>query len=539
SWVFSMTYGGDVTGHVWRVGPNKLLFCVGKSRRVDMVQKYEPATTAKSAMEMTILWGLVVTLVCPPLATCGTTPRPETATSTMRAFDGASLATFRPSTRFAQMRIGNTSETNTVISLRFKTRNPDGLLVYFGGPTYLALSLHRGGLVLSLKTQENRTASKSTFGEDFNDGNWHQITIHRNSHIAYLEYNTENLLGHGIVSEREDLHTDQLFIGGAPDAALPPDFQWRTSFRGCIEDVRFASYMSSDPKDPEKLYFHRDSFSGIGYLNDCAESLTCSWFDCLDFRAVCNLGVCECGSSYVALSEDPLVCGYPTTYRTFTDTSNTNGNRNNFGFSFDGELSIVWLIIISVSIFVALLCLCICVSKRSSEPTPKDSMHRTSSNGAFPEDGGFPVWVLVPVAFFAVLCLFCYLFRTRGITQNAQTTTALPMTQTQSSETAFDLNPPTYQEVVAVTDVNPTLTETSTEPPSANQQTELSNHDRGVQQQGRPSALPSSTSGPPSNYESNQVPPEGQRSPGVPPPSYESFMQYSKTPPGSLEALDV
>ncbi|XP_078680202.1 uncharacterized protein LOC144915585 isoform X2 [Branchiostoma floridae x Branchiostoma belcheri] len=485
-----MTYGGDVTGHVWRVGPNKrLLFCVGKSRRVDMVQKNEPATTVKSAMEMTILWGLVVTLVCPPLATCGTTPRPDTATSTMRAFDGASLATFRPSTRFAQMRIGNTSETNTVISLRFKTRNPDGLLVYFGGPTYLALSLHRGGLVLSLKTQENRTASKSTFGKDFNDGNWHQITIHRNRHIAYLQYNMENLLGHGIFSEPEEFHTDQLFISGAPDAALPADFQWRTSFRGCIEDVRFASYMESDPKDPEQLYFHRDSFSGIGYLNDCAESLTCSWFDCLDFRAVCNLGVCECGSSYVALSEDPLVCGYPTTYRTFTE----------------------------------------------------DSMHRTSSNGAFPEDGGFPVWVLVPVAFFAVLCLFCYLFRARGITQNAQTTTALPMTQTQtqSSETAFDLNPPTYQEVVAVTDVNPTLTETSTEPPSANQETELSNHDRGVQQQVRPLLLPSSTSGSPSNYEGNQVPPEGQRSPGVPPPSYESFMEYSKTPPGSLEALDV
>ncbi|KAI8505290.1 hypothetical protein Bbelb_173990 [Branchiostoma belcheri] len=420
-----------------------------------MVQKYEPATPAKSAMEMTILWGLVVTLVCPPLATCGTTP--ETATTTTRPFDGASLATFRPSTGFAQMRIGNTSETDTVISLRFKTRYPDGLLAYFGGPTYLALSLRGGGLVLHLKTQENRTGSTSTFGNDFNDGNWHQISVRRMSNITYLQYNMEDLLGYGVFSKPGELHTDQLFIGGAPDAALPADFQWRTSFRGCIQDVRFASFLSSDPKDPEKLYFHRDSFSGWpSYLNTCAESSTCGWFECLDYKQNCNLGVCECGSSYQVLSEDPLVCGRinPTTYMTFTE----------------------------------------------------DSMHRTSSNGAFPEDGGFP---------------------SEG--NHTECT----------NETAFDLNPPTYQEVVAVTDVNPTLTETSTEPPSANQETELSNHDRGVQQQVRPLLLPSSTSGSPSNYEGNQVPPEGQRSPGVPPPSYESFMEYSKTPPGSLEALDV
>ncbi|CAH1232533.1 LAMA2 [Branchiostoma lanceolatum] len=469
-----------------------------------MVQKYERAATSKFGMEMTVLCGLVVALVCPPLANCVTTP--ETTTSTTRASNGRLSATFTPDTGFAQMRIGNTSGTNTDICLRFKTRISAGLLFYFGGPTYLAVYLnHRGGLVLHLNTQGSGegVSSRETFGKDFNDGNWHQITVRRTGNMATLHDSTDDTImhvTHGIIQDiNEELHTDKLFIGGAPDDIFPAGFVWRTPFRGCLEDVRFASYIFNDPKDQDVLYFD-GIFSWLG----CLESLTCG-FECLGMiDKDCSLGACRCSPSYHVLSEDPLVCGRTTlapwpcgSAQGCTDNNGDNkDNRDNF-FTDENELPIIWVLVISVCIFVALLCLCYCVNKKQRpERTP--------------------------------------------------TTTAIPMTQ--SSEVAFDLNPPTYQEVVTVTDVNPALTELSvteppmydnieirSHPPTANQQTELSNHDRGV----RPSALPSSTDGLPSQYEGNQVPFEGQRSPDMPPPAYDSFMEYSKTPPGSLEALDV
>ncbi|XP_035690394.1 uncharacterized protein LOC118425568 isoform X4 [Branchiostoma floridae] len=471
------------------------------ARHRDMVQKYEFAATAKYSMEMIIVWSLVVTLVCPPLATCVTTP--ETSTATPAVPEGALSATFTPDSGYAQMRIGNMSGTNTVISLRFKTRISDGLLFFFGGPTYLAVYLQGGGLVLHLNTQGSRTGvSAETVGRDFNDGYWQQITVRRNGNTATLHDSTNITVArvtHGQYDINKELQTDQLFIGDVPDDVLPVDFETRSSFRGCLGLVRFASYMFYDPKDQDILYFHGDSFSGFAYLSGCIPILSCG-LECLTMGQGCNLGACECLSFYHVVSEDPLVC-----------------HRN---------------------------------------PRTLDPVGTTTENsrpsGVGNEDGGFPFWALIPLAFFAVLGLFLCICRKKKPPQNAQTTAALPMTQTPPSEVAFDLNPPAYQEVVAVTDVNPSLTELSiteppvynnvqsdSQPPPANQQIELSNHDRSVERPVRPLSLPSSTNGLPTPYEGNQVPFEGQMSPVTPPPAYDSFMEYSKTPPGSLEALDV
>ncbi|XP_035690393.1 uncharacterized protein LOC118425568 isoform X3 [Branchiostoma floridae] len=479
------------------------------ARHRDMVQKYEFAATAKYSMEMIIVWSLVVTLVCPPLATCVTTP--ETSTATPAVPEGALSATFTPDSGYAQMRIGNMSGTNTVISLRFKTRISDGLLFFFGGPTYLAVYLQGGGLVLHLNTQGSRTGvSAETVGRDFNDGYWQQITVRRNGNTATLHDSTNITVArvtHGQYDINKELQTDQLFIGDVPDDVLPVDFETRSSFRGCLGLVRFASYMFYDPKDQDILYFHGDSFSGFAYLSGCIPILSCG-LECLTMGQGCNLGACECLSFYHVVSEDPLVCHRnPRTLDPVGTTTDSNAdnkdNRNNFDSSFGEDgLSIIWVIVVSVCIFVALLCLCFCVKNQSPEPNT--------------------------------------------------TTAALPMTQTPPSEVAFDLNPPAYQEVVAVTDVNPSLTELSiteppvynnvqsdSQPPPANQQIELSNHDRSVERPVRPLSLPSSTNGLPTPYEGNQVPFEGQMSPVTPPPAYDSFMEYSKTPPGSLEALDV
>ncbi|XP_035690390.1 uncharacterized protein LOC118425568 isoform X1 [Branchiostoma floridae] len=525
------------------------------ARHRDMVQKYEFAATAKYSMEMIIVWSLVVTLVCPPLATCVTTP--ETSTATPAVPEGALSATFTPDSGYAQMRIGNMSGTNTVISLRFKTRISDGLLFFFGGPTYLAVYLQGGGLVLHLNTQGSRTGvSAETVGRDFNDGYWQQITVRRNGNTATLHDSTNITVArvtHGQYDINKELQTDQLFIGDVPDDVLPVDFETRSSFRGCLGLVRFASYMFYDPKDQDILYFHGDSFSGFAYLSGCIPILSCG-LECLTMGQGCNLGACECLSFYHVVSEDPLVCHRnPRTLDPVGTTTDSNAdnkdNRNNFDSSFGEDgLSIIWVIVVSVCIFVALLCLCFCVKNQSPEPNTKNSR----PSGVGNEDGGFPFWALIPLAFFAVLGLFLCICRKKKPPQNAQTTAALPMTQTPPSEVAFDLNPPAYQEVVAVTDVNPSLTELSiteppvynnvqsdSQPPPANQQIELSNHDRSVERPVRPLSLPSSTNGLPTPYEGNQVPFEGQMSPVTPPPAYDSFMEYSKTPPGSLEALDV
>ncbi|KAI8490939.1 hypothetical protein Bbelb_313580 [Branchiostoma belcheri] len=161
-----------------------------------------------------------------------------------------SVVTLTTVTSYLRMRIDNTPRSNTVISLKFRTKAPDGLLFYFGGPAYLALYLEGGALVLRLNTKGSGDDTRyRTTTTTFNDGEMQEVSVTRAGNVATLRDGAGNIIAQvifgGSQNPAQALNAEQLYVGGLEDVndpALSENIAVRRSFTGCLEELRFASY---------------------------------------------------------------------------------------------------------------------------------------------------------------------------------------------------------------------------------------------------------------------------------------------------------
>ncbi|XP_078617495.1 uncharacterized protein LOC144885449 [Branchiostoma floridae x Branchiostoma japonicum] len=225
-----------------------------------------------------------------------------------------STVTLTKVTSYLKMRVDNTPRFNTVISLKFRTKAPDGLLFYFGGPAYMALYLEGGALVLRLNTRGTvEDANYKTTRMTFNDGEMQEVLVTRYGDEANLRDGVGNVhaIFGGAVRSGEPLNAEFLYVGGFPDANcadISENIQVRQSFRGCLEDLRFASY-SAVEEAPTKLNFktENDGSRDVDF-SACLESASCPPYSCTREAQRCSLGVCECIHGYGVRSQDPLLC---------------------------------------------------------------------------------------------------------------------------------------------------------------------------------------------------------------------------------------
>uniref|UniRef100_A0A6Q2Y3P5 Contactin associated protein-like 5a n=1 Tax=Esox lucius TaxID=8010 RepID=A0A6Q2Y3P5_ESOLU len=153
-------------------------------------------------------------------------------------FDGRSSLLYR----FNQKSM---STVKDVISLRFKSRQAEGVLLHGEGQRgdYITLELHRGRLALYLNLDDTRLRFSSgrvavTLGSLLDDQHWHSVLIERfNKQVNFtVDSHTEHFRTKG---EGDSLEVDyELSFGGIPLPGKPGTFL-RKNFHGCIENLYY------------------------------------------------------------------------------------------------------------------------------------------------------------------------------------------------------------------------------------------------------------------------------------------------------------
>ncbi|XP_041700111.2 contactin-associated protein-like 5 isoform X1 [Coregonus clupeaformis] len=153
-------------------------------------------------------------------------------------FDGRSSLLYR----FNQKSM---STVKDVISLRFKSRQAEGVLLHGEGQRgdYITLELHRGRLALYLNLDDTRLRFSSgrvavTLGSLLDDQHWHSVLIERFNKQVNLtvDSHTQHFRTKG---EGDSLEVDyELSFGGIPLPGKPGTFL-RKNFHGCIENLYY------------------------------------------------------------------------------------------------------------------------------------------------------------------------------------------------------------------------------------------------------------------------------------------------------------
>ncbi|XP_040004671.1 contactin-associated protein-like 5 [Xiphias gladius] len=153
-------------------------------------------------------------------------------------FDGRSSLLYR----FNQKSM---STVKDVISLRFKSRQAEGVLLHGEGQRgdYITLELHRGKLALYLNLDDTRLRFSSsrvavTVGSLLDDQHWHSVIIERfNKQVNLtMDSQTQHFQTKG---EGDSLEVDyELSFGGIPLPGKPGTFL-RKNFHGCIENLYY------------------------------------------------------------------------------------------------------------------------------------------------------------------------------------------------------------------------------------------------------------------------------------------------------------
>uniref|UniRef100_UPI0037E8DCC5 contactin-associated protein-like 5 n=1 Tax=Semicossyphus pulcher TaxID=241346 RepID=UPI0037E8DCC5 len=158
--------------------------------------------------------------------------------SDMADFDGRSSLLYR----FNQKSM---STVKDVISLRFKSRQAEGVLLHGEGQRgdYITLELHRGKLALYLNLDDTRLRFSSsrvavTVGSLLDDQHWHSVIMERFNKQVNLtvDSHTQHFISRG---EGDSLEVDyELSFGGIPLPGKPGTFL-RRNFHGCIENLYY------------------------------------------------------------------------------------------------------------------------------------------------------------------------------------------------------------------------------------------------------------------------------------------------------------
>ncbi|XP_046714224.1 contactin-associated protein-like 5 [Silurus meridionalis] len=153
-------------------------------------------------------------------------------------FDGHSALLYR----FNQK---STSTVKNVISVRFRSRQADGVLLHGEGQRgdYITLELQRGRLALHLnlddaKPQSSARHTSVVMGSLLDDHLWHSVLIERFN--KQVNFTVDKDMQHFRTQGQEDsLEVDyELSFGGIPLPGKPGTFL-RENFHGCLENLYY------------------------------------------------------------------------------------------------------------------------------------------------------------------------------------------------------------------------------------------------------------------------------------------------------------
>nr|DBA17079.1 TPA: hypothetical protein GDO54_002584 [Pyxicephalus adspersus] len=124
----------------------------------------------------------------------------------------------------------------------FRTRHPDGLLLYNGGqgPDFIAVELVKGYIHYVFDLGNGPSLMKGNSERPLNDNQWHSVAVSRDPGNAHtLRIDGRTVTQHSTGASNLDLK-GELYIGGLPRnmyAALPKLVASRDGFQGCLASV--------------------------------------------------------------------------------------------------------------------------------------------------------------------------------------------------------------------------------------------------------------------------------------------------------------
>ncbi|XP_066268429.1 delta-like protein C [Branchiostoma lanceolatum] len=151
-----------------------------------------------------------------------------------------------------------------------------------------------------------------------------EVSVTRTGNTAILRDGAGNIIAQvifgGSQNTAQALNAERLHVGGFEAAVLgglSSDIEVTQSFRGCLEELRFASY-SAVESAPTLVNFENQNIdarlccfhfspSGVDF-SSCLESASCQSYPCTAEDQQCSLGVCECIHGYGVRAQDPPVC---------------------------------------------------------------------------------------------------------------------------------------------------------------------------------------------------------------------------------------
>ncbi|XP_040183767.1 neurexin-2-beta isoform X8 [Rana temporaria] len=166
----------------------------------------------------------------------------------------------------------------------FRTRHPDGLLLYNGGqgPDFIAVELVKGYIHYVFDLGNGPSLMKGNSERALNDNQWHSVAVSRDPGNAHtLRIDGRTVTQHSTGASNLDLK-GELYIGGLPRnmyVTLPKLVASRDGFQGCLASVDLNGRL------PDLLTDALHRFGPV--VRGCdGPSTTCSEESCG------NLGVC-------------------------------------------------------------------------------------------------------------------------------------------------------------------------------------------------------------------------------------------------------
>lgn len=185
--------------------------------------------------------------------------------------------------------------TTTYIDFRFKTVEPNGLLLYNGGRknNFISIELVNGHIHYTFNLGDGPITLRDKSRIHMNDNRWHSVSIRRpgpKTHTLLVDDSLEiiTLQGNEMYLDLDGI----LYIGGVFKdmyTKLPSAITSRSGFEGCIASMDLADTsptLTSDAVVPSSLV-----------VTGCEGPTKCSQNACAN-RGVCvqqwNAYVCEC-----------------------------------------------------------------------------------------------------------------------------------------------------------------------------------------------------------------------------------------------------
>ncbi|XP_064409675.1 laminin subunit alpha-3 isoform X2 [Latimeria chalumnae] len=140
--------------------------------------------------------------------------------------------------------------SNFELLFDIRPRVQNGILFHISNQNgdYLSLYMYKGKVTVHVNNGAGEFSTSVTPQHYICDGNWHKIAVFKRGNTVQLDVDTQNNHTIGPFGSQSTDTKDSLYVGGIPDTAVTPWLPTRTSYVGCLRNVKINEKLVSFTK---------------------------------------------------------------------------------------------------------------------------------------------------------------------------------------------------------------------------------------------------------------------------------------------------